>query len=244
MSRTAADRLAFVKNLQTETPIHPALRAVAEDQPSAAVDAGSSVSFVGDLPLAMRSDVLNSTLLAQLAANKKYDRQKQTTEWYDYYKTVLETVGWVVEGFSLGAQSDASSYGSVDKLLLKLAATYLTNAEFGLFETMIESLKDDKNGDQVKLFDSQAKSFNEANFQLGVASNAQGNAQFKIGVYTYSASENIDRVLFYTFGHQSVSFYAGSQTMVLDEDVYSQVREAVLEKLGSNAVNLVDDITI
>ena len=36
----------------------------------------------------------------------------------------------------------------------------------------------------------------------------------------------------------------GSQTMVLDEDVYSQVREAVLEKLGSNAVNLVDDITI
>ena len=40
-------------------------------------------------------------------------------------------------------------------------------------------------------------------------SNAQGNAQFKIGVYTYSASENIDRVLFYTFGHQSVSFYAG-----------------------------------
>ena len=70
---------------------------------------------------------------------------------------------------SLGAQSDASSYGSVDKLLLKLAATYLTNAEFGLFETMIESLKDDKNGDQVKLFDSQAKSFNEANFQLGVA---------------------------------------------------------------------------
>ena len=40
-------------------------------------------------------------------------------------------------------------------------------------------------------------------------SNAQGNAQFKIGVYTYSASENIDRVLFYTFGNQSVSFYAG-----------------------------------
>lgn len=63
MSRTAADRLAFVKNLQTETPIHPALRAVADDQPSAAVDAGSSVSFVGDLPLAMRVGRFMCTLL-------------------------------------------------------------------------------------------------------------------------------------------------------------------------------------
>ena len=54
MTRTVAERLAFVKNLETETPIHPALRAAADDQPSAAVAAGSSVSFVGDLPLGMR----------------------------------------------------------------------------------------------------------------------------------------------------------------------------------------------
>ncbi|KAH9888071.1 hypothetical protein C8Q73DRAFT_794495 [Cubamyces lactineus] len=244
MTRTVAERLAFVKNLETETPIHPALRAAADDQPSAAVAAGSSVSFVGDLPLGMRADVLNSTLLAQLAANKQYDRQKQTAQWYDYYKTVLETVGWVATGFGLGAQSDAKSYGSVDKLLLKLAATFLTAPEFELFQTMIDSLKDDKNDKQVKLFDSQAKSFNDANFQLGVASNAQGNAQFKIGVYTYSASENIDHVLFYTFGNQSVAFYAGSQTMVLNDDVYGQVRQAVLDKLGANAVSLVDSIDI
>ena len=43
--------------------------------------------------------MLNSTLFAQLAANKKHDRQNETTEWYNYYKYVLETVGWNVQSF-------------------------------------------------------------------------------------------------------------------------------------------------
>ncbi|KAI0323761.1 hypothetical protein GY45DRAFT_531910 [Cubamyces sp. BRFM 1775] len=244
MPRTHADRAAFVQSLDTGSPIHPSLLTVSDDQPSAAVDAGSAISFVGTLPKQLRSDVLNSTLLAQLAANKKYDRQKQTTQWYDYYKDILENVGWVVQGFSLGAQSDASTYGSVDKLLLKLAAAFLDPTELNLFQTMIDSLKEDKSSEQSKLFDSQAKNFNEANFQLGVASNDDGNAVFKIGVYAYSASENIDRVLFYTFGKQAVSFYAGSQTMVLDNDIYRQVREDVLKKLGNHAVGLVEGIEI
>ena len=43
--------------------------------------------------------MLNSTLFAQLAANKKHDRQNETTDWYNYYKYVLETVGWNVQSF-------------------------------------------------------------------------------------------------------------------------------------------------
>ncbi|KAI0331727.1 hypothetical protein GY45DRAFT_1369713 [Cubamyces sp. BRFM 1775] len=245
MTRTAADRLAFIRDLETpEVPINPTLLATAEDQPSASVAAGSSISFVGDLPIGLREDVLNSTLLAQLSSNKLYNRQTQTAQWYDNYKKVLETVGWVATGFGLSSQSDAKSYGSVDKLLLTLAESFLTAAEFSLFQTMIEALKDDKNNRQSNIFDSQSKSFNDANFQLGVASNGQGNARFKIGVYTYNASEKIEHVLFHTFGNQSVSFYSGSQDMLLNDDVYSEVREAVRDKLGANAVNLVESIEI
>ena len=40
-------------------------------------------------------------------------------------------------------------------------------------------------------------------------SNAQGNAMFKIGAYYYGADQNIDKVLFFTFGSQKIEFYAG-----------------------------------
>lgn len=42
---------------------------------------------------------MNSTLLAQLAANKKFDRETDTANWYSEYANVLETVGWVVTSF-------------------------------------------------------------------------------------------------------------------------------------------------
>ena len=59
------------------------------------VDCGSLVSFTENLSEQNKEDVLNSTLLAQLAANKKYDRKTQHDEWYTFYMKVLENVGWV-----------------------------------------------------------------------------------------------------------------------------------------------------
>ena len=47
---------------------------------------GKSVaSFKSKLSIVHRSDVLNSTLLAQLAAGKDYNRTTQITEWYKKY---------------------------------------------------------------------------------------------------------------------------------------------------------------
>lgn len=136
--------------------------------------------------------MLNSTLLAQLAANFRYNRQTQTTQWYEFYKSILETLGWNVQKFEyvgiyrtaghdsscpahvltdrFARMSDVNSYFSVDNLLLKLAAAYLTGGELELFKTMINSLKDTKNAMATKIFDSSAKDFKKANFQCGVAS--------------------------------------------------------------------------
>lgn len=62
---------------------------LADGDEAAYVDAGSLVSFVAGVSGQHKSDALNSTLLAQLAANKKFDREKQTVEWYDFYKNRL-----------------------------------------------------------------------------------------------------------------------------------------------------------
>src|ERR1043166_957342 len=68
------------------------------DKPQAAsanVDAASLVTFTDGVSGQQKEDVLNSTLLAQLAANRKHDRERDTVGWYGLYRTVLEQGGWI-----------------------------------------------------------------------------------------------------------------------------------------------------
>jgi hypothetical protein len=67
---------------------------------SAYVAAASVVSFADGVTGQQKEDLLNSTLLAQLAANHRFDREKDTLNWYEAYRTVLQGVGWRSEAAS------------------------------------------------------------------------------------------------------------------------------------------------
>ncbi|CDO69244.1 hypothetical protein BN946_scf185042.g146 [Trametes cinnabarina] len=253
-SLTLQERVAFVQDIELQHPVSVASAhthgTVAADG-SAAVVAGSIVSFVGNIENQMKasfrlslSDVLNSTLFAQLSANKMADPHNDRISWFGHFKSVLENLGWVVPAWNDEDFHDANSIGSVDQLILRLAQDYLSAGEFALFQTVIDSLKEAKNDSALKLFDSSSKESNKANFRAGVVSDAQSNAMFKIWEYSYHVSQDIDNVLFFDFGSQRASFKAGNCTLILDEDVYTQVRGLVLEKLGENARNLIKTIEI
>jgi hypothetical protein len=71
--------------------------ALAETGPqpgSSFVVAASIVSFADGVTGQQKEDLLNSTLLAQLAANRRYDRERDTLNWYDAYRSALRGVGW------------------------------------------------------------------------------------------------------------------------------------------------------
>lgn len=58
------------------------------------VAAASVVAFADGVFAQQREDLLNSTLMAQLAANRKYDREKEAVNWYRYYRSILQNLGW------------------------------------------------------------------------------------------------------------------------------------------------------
>ncbi|RDX44751.1 hypothetical protein OH76DRAFT_1486895 [Lentinus brumalis] len=249
------DRIQIIKALHIAPPqAHAAT--YGDGQGSATVAGGSLVSFVGNLLAQQKASqtVQFSLSPAGEAAPSdealpneaaRHDRQNDSGAWYDRYKSVLENIGWTVPHFDIAELSDADTYLDVDKLLLKSAAEHLSEEELALFQNVVESLGEAKNEVATQLFNSQSKASNKANFQVGVASDGQGNTTLKIGVYFYSAEQNIDKVLFYESGSQkTLEFRAGYHTMLLNSDVYSQVREAVLEKLGNHTKDLVEDIEI
>lgn len=96
----------FVENLEIEVlgsgriwrPGYSAALAEVQRQPrSANVVAASVVGFADGIFGQQKEDLLNSTLLAQLAANRRYDRERDTLNWYGSYRSVLEKLGWSIE---------------------------------------------------------------------------------------------------------------------------------------------------
>ena len=78
----------------------------ASPQPASAnVDAASVVTFVDGLSGQQKEDVLNSTLLAQLTANRKHDRERDTGAWYDASAACSNSGMGQPEGVSSGSAS-------------------------------------------------------------------------------------------------------------------------------------------
>ena len=64
-------------------------------------DAGSIVCFSSEhvINVQQKKDVLNSILLSQLAANKRYNRFNDPSDWYAFYRKVASQIGWVTQSF-------------------------------------------------------------------------------------------------------------------------------------------------
>ena len=78
------DSVRFIRSLElTEYSGLPSPKLVTlpDGKAQALVDAGSLVSFTSNLKGQQKEDVLNSSLLAQLAANKRYDRFNDSENW-------------------------------------------------------------------------------------------------------------------------------------------------------------------
>lgn len=71
--RDSSSNFSLGQQVRTESPVVPT-----EGKPGGYVDGGSLVSFAHKVSGQQKQDVLDACNLAQLAANAKYDRQKDS----------------------------------------------------------------------------------------------------------------------------------------------------------------------
>jgi hypothetical protein len=210
------------------------------------VDAGSIVSFVAGVSPQSQRDALNSTLLAQLAANQKYNRETDTVNWYSFYKTVLENVGWVVQDFNFTKLSSSGANFSMDKAVLDLIAAIASGGDdIAAMQATLDALRALPTSDgRLVLFDSSSHSASRGNFQIGVASEWGGVLAMRIGAFYFSTTQNVTNVLWFNFSSSSTDMYKGGQGMSLNKQIYMQVRAAIVQKLGDKAQRFVKNLDI
>lgn len=242
------DRDSYIKSLKLAAPSESEIRElfVNDAESSANSVAGSTVSFVTGFPKLQKYDVLNSTLLAQLAANYAFDRESETEDWYRKYTEVLENVGWVLQGFSFAKYNSASTTFTMDKVVLNIIAAIATGGQLAVVSATLKALSEAGEDDKaLTLLDTNGSSGPAGNFQIsGATVDVDLNVSMTLGAFYFKSTEHKSRFLFWSWKSTEVNMYYSAQSVTLNDQIYAMVRQAVIEKLGSNAQKYVADINI
>jgi hypothetical protein len=237
--------LPFFESRLRRSILRGSKRNRSEDNPSGYVDDGSLVSFVAGISAQHQSDVLNSTLLAQLAANKAYDREQQTDQWYRKYQEVLETVGWVVQAFEFEKYQASGSTFTVDQAVREILGAIATGDEMAVVNETLNALNALSDGSgQMVLWNSASHTSSAGNFQISICSETGPLVSMKNSAFYFTTTQASTRFLWFGYSSSDMTLYKSAHRMTLDEGVYAAVREAVIKKLGDRASTFVADLDI
>ncbi len=208
-------------------------------------DGGSVVSFVGNISQSGKTDVLNSFLLAQLASNKKYDRYKQPKEWYKFYVTVLENIGWTLQGFNFKDVTENQQGFTINKSVLKILTAMLTGPEIAAITAALialETLADDDG--RLQVFKSESSSDKGGNFQVASATETNGSLAVNLGGFYLGWETNQTDVLWIRWKSYGLTIWSAVQPATLNQQYYDKIKANVEAKLGANATKFISDLEI
>lgn len=192
--------------------------------------------FAADLNEQQRSDVLNSTLLAQLAADKAYPKDAagryDVKGWYSKFSEVLLNLGWVSQNTAFWQYKIHGESFTADKAILEIINGLLQNNALLLAQATINALKNlPENDSKLTLFKFNTCSDQMGNISLGVCTQKNGLIEYNFAALYLETKKNFKQILFIDFSTSDFKLFAGTNTITLNPDVYSIVREQVVQKL-------------
>jgi hypothetical protein len=223
-----------------------------ESNPDAPTPASGAVvgnlleAFVDGLSGQQKYDVLNSTLLAQLAANTRANRRRQPVQWSNAYTEILMNTAWVMPNFQFRDISSSANSFTIDRAVLQLLRGILTGSEMEIARQAIEAVKALEDEDRrFVIFERTAVENNVGNFQLDTCGVSQGGSvTMKLGAFGFQTRSNVTRLLWFSFPGVHTRIQAGRNSLVLNDQVYDRLRDAILNKLGDRGLAYVGGLVL
>lgn len=263
MKDQIADKVAFVNSLPLPSPeeykdltiqvteakkseSYQSRSQAAPGQDSAQVNDGSLTSFLGDITGQAKSDVMNSTLLAQLSSNVTVDRYTKPIDWFKNYVNILENVGWNLPGWAFKEYKSSGTTVNLDKAVLEIAGAIATGNDLAILTaTMgaLETLGDDSA--PMRIWEAGAESQGNGTFQIMPCSMAgNGNVIMILTGMQFKATHHEGRFLWWSWSSDNIKIQSAVAKAELNNDVYSIVRNDIIKKLGDRATTFVADLPL
>jgi hypothetical protein len=199
--------------------------------PSAVVVAGSIVAFEPGISEQHHQDVLQSLLLAQLAANAKADRQKDPSGWFTAYRGVLEQVAWVVEASAAAARYQPPfAKFTLDTVVDDAFRPKLLAEQLPFVTAAIAAFRSDQNSGAELVFECPSHSGGIGNFQVALAGEEDGAVTLRLAQISFNAPQHVVRLLREEFTNTS-QFRVGFLALSMNEEVFARLRSAIAAKL-------------
>jgi len=206
-----------------------------------AVVGSEVISFVTGVTAERREGIVNSSLLAQLAAKKKVSDPARIYDWYDVYFDVLTNIGWVVQDKSFAEYHEKSQNFEAHKAILAVATTLLGAAPtaLALVTTTLNALRSmDESSPWITIFNRESQTSRTARFQISLAQQDPAG-QFFVSLMTFGleARSTITQVLFFKAKANEATLRHYSGRVTINTNVLDGVRDAIKAKL----LGLADD---
>ena len=209
------------------------------------MNAKSVVSFVSDINGQRRDDVLNSVLLAQLAANKQFPGDDQSLEWYKEFVKVLNNLGWDIEAAEFSHFESKDDVFEVENVIIDILLTAFGGTFINVITKTLNAIKGlaDGNG-KITVFEKNTHSLSKGAFQIGLAKEDNGVVSLQIGTFLITSSNEIKRILFFKTSKDKTSLDYCSRTGTLNEVIYGKIRDSVVDKLGGKVTEFIAEVDI
>jgi hypothetical protein len=212
----------------------------------AAVVGSEIVSFVSGVTAERREAIINSSLLAQLAASKKVPDATRIYEWYEAYFDVLTNVGWVVQDKGFAEYKESGTNFETHKAILAVAAVVLGAAPTALaiVTSTINALHEmDQSTPWVTIFDRESHRARTARFQISVAEqDADGQFFVNLLAFGLEASSDVTQVLFFKVKKEKAKLRHYSGKVTINDAVLDGVSDAIKAKLVDHSKDFVSQL--
>ncbi len=194
----------------------------------------SIMSFVAEVPGQLRQDVLNSTLMAQRVADLEFPEADHILQWYDRYVEVLAGVGWNLEQKEFARYDSNSNLFEMDSAVVSIFTALAGQNYAAIITETLDALKDlgEANDSIIKVFERNTHSLEKGNFQMGLVTHTNDAVSMQVGAFMLKSEESINQILFFKSDSDKTDLDLYTIRCTLNQQVYDQIREAVLEKLG------------
>ncbi len=205
------------------------------------------VSFVDGTAPELRTPIMHSALLAQLAANRKVPSRDRVEDWYEAYFDVLEQIGWVIQDRAFSEHREGGDTFEAHQAILTVAATILGPATTALavVTSTLDAMKQMSEGPWMTIFQQESQSAKAARFQVTVAEPASaGGVTISLMAFTLKASAQLTQVLFFKFRSLDAVLRHSSGKVAIDQQLLSAVAPAIARKVGDHVGSYVENIPI
>jgi len=261
-SMTIAERSAFINDCQLADCTHSMIEHVSamddpvpglQDEPSqGAVVAGNLLAFAEGVSRQNKEDVMDTFLFATLSANKDFNPETQSREWYEHFNRVLATMGWLSTNWRYSRYYSTHRRFSMEQAGLEIissaiaAAALPGPASIAMLKVASDAVAVLKAQDKpLRLFERQTKTHRGANFRIGAcAESNDGTVSMAMGAVNFATSSAVTNVLFWEWNSAEVRAVRGENHLVFNTRVYARLRERIQQRLSKSASAAIEEFDI